>query len=68
MTDYPYKRINEIPFDSTRKLMSIILKLDNGKYRIITKGAPEVLINKCTFYEEDGVKKAFNTNYLDKTK
>ena len=68
MTDYPYKRINEIPFDSTRKLMSIILKLDNGKYRIITKGAPEVLINKCTFYEEDGVKKAFNTNYLDKIK
>ena len=68
MTDYPYKRINEIPFDSTRKLMSVILKLDNGKYRIITKGAPEVLINKCTFYEEDGVKKAFNTNYLDKIK
>ena len=68
MTDYPYKRINEIPFDSTRKLMSIILKLDNGKYRIITKGAPEVLINKCTFYEEDGVKKAFNTDHLDKIK
>lgn len=68
MTNYHYKRINEIPFDSTRKLMSVILKLDNGKYRIITKGAPEVLINKCTFYEEDGVKKAFNTNYLDKIK
>ena len=39
-------RVNEIPFDSNRKMMTTIHKLDKG-YRIITKGAPDVLINKC---------------------
>ena len=63
-----YNRINEIPFDSNRKLMSVIIKLDNGKYRIITKGAPEVLLNRCTSYEENGLKKDLDINYLNKIK
>ena len=63
-----YNRINEIPFDSNRKLMSVIIKLDNGKYRIITKGAPEVLLNRCTSYEENGLKKNLDINYLNKIK
>ena len=40
-------RVNEIPFDSTRKMMTTIHKLENGKYRAITKGAPDVLFKKC---------------------
>ena len=40
-------RINELPFDSNRKMMTTIHKLGN-KYRIITKGAPDVLLQKCT--------------------
>ena len=40
------KRINDIPFDSERRLMTTIHKLGN-KYRVITKGAPDVLIKKC---------------------
>lgn len=43
------KRINDIPFDSERKMMSTIHRVGN-KYRIITKGAPDVLIKKCTQY------------------
>ena len=39
-------RVNEIPFDSNRKMMTTIHKIGN-KYRIITKGAPDVLLNKC---------------------
>ena len=39
-------RINEIPFDSNRKMMTTIHKIGN-KYRIITKGAPDILIEKC---------------------
>ena len=39
-------RIDEIPFDSNRKMMTTIHKLGN-KYRIITKGAPDVLLNRC---------------------
>ena len=40
-------RINEIPFDSNRKMMTTIHKLPNNRYRIITKGAPDVLLERC---------------------
>ncbi len=40
-------RVDEIPFDSTRKMMTTIHKLENGKYRVITKGAPDILLHKC---------------------
>ena len=50
------KRINEIPFDSERKLMTTIHKVGN-KYRIITKGAPDVLIKKC--------KKIYNSGKIE---
>ena len=39
-------RKSEIPFDSNRKMMTTIHKTQSG-YRVITKGAPDVLINKC---------------------
>ncbi len=40
-------RVDEIPFDSNRKMMTTIHKIGN-KYRVITKGAPDVLLQKCT--------------------
>lgn len=40
-------RVNEVPFDSNRKMMTTIHKIGN-KYRVITKGAPDVLLQKCT--------------------
>lgn len=40
-------RVNEIPFESSRKLMTTICKTNTG-YRIITKGAPDVLLKRCT--------------------
>ncbi|MGN1326790.1 MAG: cation-translocating P-type ATPase [Clostridia bacterium] len=46
-------RIDDIPFDSTRKMMTTIHRYGNG-YRIITKGAPDVLIKRCTKYYQNG--------------
>ena len=40
-------RINEIPFSSDRKMMTTIHKIGN-KYRVITKGAPDILVQRCT--------------------
>ena len=40
-------RVNEVPFDSNRKMMTTVHKLGN-KYRVITKGAPDVLLQKCS--------------------
>lgn len=39
-------RVGEIPFDSNRKMMTTIHKIGN-KYRVITKGAPDILLEKC---------------------
>ena len=44
-----YERINDIPFNSSRKMMTTIHRIGN-KYRIITKGAPDVLIKRCNKY------------------
>lgn len=41
------KRINDIPFDSKRKMMTTIHKYGN-EYRIIIKGAPDVLLKRCS--------------------
>ena len=46
-------RIDEAPFDSGRKMMSTIHALD-GKYVQYTKGGPDVVLSRCTFYYEDG--------------
>lgn len=48
-------RVTEIPFDSERKLMSTIHKTEQG-YRVMVKGAPDVLLNRCTIDEEDAKK------------
>ncbi|MDK2800331.1 MAG: P-type Ca2+ transporter type [Clostridiales bacterium] len=39
-------RVSEVPFDSDRKMMTTIHKIEEG-YRIITKGAPDVLLDRC---------------------
>ena len=56
------KRINDIPFDSKRKMMTTIHKYGN-KYRIITKGAPDVIIEKCSnMMNEQEIKDMKNSN------
>ena len=46
------KRVFEIPFDSTRKMMSVIMN-EGGRETCYVKGAPERLINKCSYIIED---------------
>ena len=48
--DIEEKRIFELPFDSERKMMSCIYKI-GSKFRIITKGAPEVILNRCNRFK-----------------
>ncbi|MGM0386491.1 MAG: cation-translocating P-type ATPase, partial [Actinomycetota bacterium] len=43
-----YRRVAEIPFDSERKLMSTQVTHRNGHRRLFTKGAPDVLLERCT--------------------
>lgn len=63
-----FPRIGEIPFDSNRKLMTTVIELPNGKYRVITKGAPEILLNICEYYEENEDIKNINIEFLNRIK
>lgn len=47
-------RIDEVPFDSGRKLMSTVHQLENGKYLVAVKGAPDQLIKRATKIELNG--------------
>ena len=47
-------RVAELPFDSDRKLMSTIHKLDQSKYLVAVKGAPDQLLKRITQIEENG--------------
>lgn len=45
--DQQYPRVGEIPFTSARKMMTTAHRIEGG-YRIVSKGAPDVLLARCT--------------------
>jgi len=49
-----YKKVDEIPFDFSRKMMSVIVETPDHEYRILTKGAPEAVFARCTRFESEG--------------
>ena len=49
-----YVREDEIPFDFTRRRMSVVLKDENGKRQLITKGAVDEILAICSYIEIDG--------------
>lgn len=49
-----YRRVDEIPFDFTRRRMSVVLTDQNGKLQLITKGAVEEILEICSFMEMSG--------------
>ncbi|KAJ5561813.1 hypothetical protein N7535_003725 [Penicillium sp. DV-2018c] len=42
------KLVQMFPFDSGRKCMAVVIQLDNGKFRMLVKGAAEILVAKST--------------------
>ena len=55
-------RIKEIPFDSDRKLMTTVNKINN-KYVVLTKGGVDELLAKCNKYLYDGEERNDLENY-----
>ena len=49
-----YLKVDEIPFDFSRRRMSVVLKDRTGKTQVITKGAVEEIMQICSFCEYDG--------------
>lgn len=49
-----FKKIDEIPFDFTRRCLSVIVKESDNKSMMITKGAVEEILNMCTLVDDKG--------------
>jgi Mg2+-importing ATPase len=49
-----YKKLDEIPFDFTRRMMSVLVQDPDGKSILLTKGAPEEIFLHCSHFELDG--------------
>jgi Ca2+-transporting ATPase len=57
--------IREIPFDSERKRMSVVIEQPTGKKVMYCKGAPEVLLGRCTSIRVDGQTLRLRTPYRE---
>jgi Mg2+-importing ATPase len=49
-----YQKVDEIPFDFSRRMMSVAVEGPDGERQLLTKGAPEAVFGKCTHFESDG--------------
>jgi Mg2+-importing ATPase len=49
-----YKMVDEIPFDFSRRMMSVAIECPSGERQLLTKGAPEAVFAKCTHFESEG--------------
>ncbi|MBS7530325.1 calcium-translocating P-type ATPase, SERCA-type [Hazenella sp. IB182353] len=57
-----YQRMKEIPFDSTRKRMSVVVENNEGKRYVYCKGAPDILLSRCTHVSYKGKITPLTTN------
>ena len=54
-----YAKVDEIPFDFSRRMMSVVVRAPGGATRLICKGAPEEIYRHCTGYGLDGEVRPF---------
>ncbi len=60
-----YIREDEIPFDFSRRRMSVVLRDMTGKRQLITKGAVEEILSICSFIEIEGEVKPITQELID---
>ena len=49
-----YRKVDEIPFDFVRRMMSVVVEKPDKDHQLLTKGAPEAIFPRCSFFELDG--------------
>ena len=59
-----YTRVDEIPFDFSRRRMSVVLESGQGKRQLITKGAVEEIMSICKYVEHDGSVQPLDEEHL----
>jgi Mg2+-importing ATPase len=48
------KKVDEIPFDFSRRMMSVVIEKADGVYQLLSKGAPEEILKRSTRYDLNG--------------
>ena len=62
-----YKRETELPFDSDRKMMTTYHSgIEGGKYISYTKGAPDIMLARCSYYLDRDGEHPMTPEYKDK--
>ncbi len=46
-----WRKVDELPFDFSRRLMSVVVETPEGTHRLISKGAPEEIFKRCSRFE-----------------
>ena len=59
-----YKKLDEVPFDFTRRMMSVLVQDPEGKAILLTKGAPEEMFHQCSHFELDGKVSPMDPNLI----
>jgi len=59
-----YRKLDELPFDFTRRMMSVLVKDPEGKSILLTKGAPEEVFVQCSHFELEGKVSPMDPNLI----
>ncbi len=59
-----YRKLDEIPFDFKRRMMSVLVENPEGKAILLTKGAPEEIFEHCSHFELDGKVSPMDPNLI----
>jgi Mg2+-importing ATPase len=59
-----YKKLDEIPFDFSRRMMSVLVENPEGQAILLTKGAPEEVFHQCSQFELDGKLSAMDPDLI----
>ena len=51
---HKFTKLDEIPFDFSRRMMSVVVEGPGGQCQLLTKGGPEAVFAKCTHFESQG--------------
>ncbi len=54
VSETPYQKLDEIPFDFSRKMMSVAIRSQDGAHRVLTKGDVDAVLARCTHFERAG--------------
>lgn len=63
-----YAKVDEIPFDFQRRVMTVVVRTPEGQDRFISKGAPEEIFARCKEFELAGKRSAMDPSVIERLK